>query len=61
MSWLKVTGPTLLADWILRIPMGRPALGIVGAVLGVLQIALGVQLIIAGLRLLAILPVAANP
>jgi multiple antibiotic resistance protein len=45
----------LVADRILNVPMGRPALGIFGAVLGVLQIALGVQAMIVGLRMLDVL------
>jgi multiple antibiotic resistance protein len=44
----------LSADRILRTPFVKPFLGIVGAVLGVLQVALGVQAFIAGLRVLGI-------
>ena len=44
----------LFADRILKAPFVAPALGIVGAVLGVLQIALGVQAAVVGLRILGI-------
>lgn len=46
----------LSADRILKTPMVAPTLGIIGAVLGVLQVALGVQAVIAGLRVLGIVP-----
>ena len=44
----------LFADRILKAPFVAPVLGIVGAVLGVLQIALGVQAVVDGLRILGI-------
>ena len=44
----------LFADRILKAPFVAPALGIVGAVLGVLQIALGVQAAADGLRMMGI-------
>ena len=44
----------LFADRILKAPFVAPTLGIVGAVLGVLQIALGVQAAVGGLRMLGI-------
>jgi multiple antibiotic resistance protein len=44
----------LFADRILKAPFVAPVLGIVGAVLGVLQIALGVQAAVVGLRVLGI-------
>ena len=47
------------AERILKTPFVKPLLGIVGAVVGVLQVALGVQAIVAGLRLLGI--VSAGP
>ena len=42
----------LAADSIVKTPYVAPVLGIVGAVIAVLQVALGVQLVINGLRLL---------
>lgn len=44
----------LFADRILRTPFVAPALGIVGTVLGVLQVALGVQAMATALRLLGL-------
>ena len=44
----------LTADRILTTPAVRPALGILGSVLSVLQVALGVQAIVEALRLLGV-------
>lgn len=42
------------AERLLKVPFVMPALGIIGAVMGVLQVALGVQAMVTGLRLLGI-------
>ncbi len=46
----------LFAERLLKFPYVSTALGIFGAVLGILQVALGVQAIIAGIRMVGILP-----
>ncbi len=48
------------ADGILKTPFVKPLLGIVGAIVGVLQVALGVQAIVVGLRLLGIVGAGPN-